>query len=144
MKYSHIYKTDCYSIALCRAENALTAFYDERLKEAGITVKQFCLLKNLKGLQEANTGELAERVNLERSTLTRNIQILIARGWIYDRAEAGRRAHQYALTEEGMQILEKASKIWDEVQKEVEDIIGKDKVNEFMETLYKLQNLNRK
>ena len=43
-----------------------------------------------------------------------------------------------------MQILEKASKIWDEVQKEVEDIIGKDKVNEFMETLYKLQNLNRK
>lgn len=144
MKYSHIYKTDCYSIALCRAENALTAFYDERLKEAGITVKQFCLLENLKGLQEANTGELAERVNLERSTLTRNIQILITRGWIYDRAEAGRRAHQYALTEEGMQILERASKIWDEVQTEVEDIIGKDNVGMFMETLYKIQNLNRK
>lgn len=144
MKYSHIYKTDCYGIALCRAENALTSFYDERLKQVGITVKQFCLLENLKILQEASTGELAERVNLERSTLTRNIQILTAKGWIYDRAESGKRAHKYALTAEGLTILNKASEIWDVVQNDVEEIIGKDDVKNFMDILYRIQNLNRK
>lgn len=144
MKYSHIYRTDCYGIALCRAENALTAFYDERLKSTGITVKQYCLLENLYQMEEANTGELAERVNLERSTLTRNIQILVTRGWIYDKAETGRRAHRYALTESGIIIMEKASNIWDEVQNEVETLIGKDNVGVFMDVLYKIQNLNRK
>lgn len=144
MKYSHIYRTDCYGIALCRAENALTAFYDEKLKSTGITVKQYCLLENLYQMEEANTGELAERVNLERSTLTRNIQILVTRGWIFDKAESGRRAHQYALTEAGIVIMEKASKIWDEVQNEVETLIGKDNVEVFMDVLYRIQNLNRK
>lgn len=142
MKYSHIYKSSCYCISLCRAENALTAFYDKQLNALEITVKQFCLLNNLNRLQDANTSELAQKVNLERSTITRNLQILISKGWIYDKAKPGQRAHKYSLTDKGIAVHKKASEIWRITQQKTEDIIGKEKLDDFMETLYKLQNLN--
>ena len=142
MKYSRIYKSSCYCISLCRAENALTAFYDKQLDSLGITVKQYCLLNNLNKLQEANTSELAQKVNLERSTITRNLKILISKGWIYDKAKPGQRAHKYSLTDEGIAIHKKASELWQLAQQQTEDIIGKEKLNDFMDTLYKLQNLN--
>lgn len=142
MKYSRIYKSSCYCISLCRAENALTAFYDKQLDSLGITIKQYCLLNNLNKLQEANTSELAQKVNLERSTITRNLKILISKGWIYDKAKPGQRAHKYSLTDEGIAIHKKASELWQLAQQQTEDIIGKEKLNDFLDTLYKLQNLN--
>ncbi len=143
MKYSQIYKSSCYCISLCRAENALTDFYDSQLKAIGITVKQYCLLNNLNQLHEASTSELAQKVNLERSTLTRNLQILITKEWIRDHAKAGQRAHKYSLTEKGSEILAKASKIWQNAQQMTEHIIGPEKISSFMDTLYKLQSLNQ-
>lgn len=142
MKYSHIYKSSCYCITLCRAENALTAFYDNQLKSIGITIKQFCLLDNLDKLQEASTSELAQKVNLERSTITRNLQLLITKGWIYDKSKTGQRAHKYSLTDEGIEILKKASELWKSTQQKTEDIIGKEKLDDFMDILCKLQTLN--
>lgn len=142
MKYPHIYKSSCYCISLCRAENALTTFYDNQLKCIGITIKQFCLLDNLNKLHEASTSELAQKVNLERSTITRNLQILITKGWIYDKAKSGQRAHKYSLTEEGITIHKKASELWKHTQQKAENIIGKEKLNDFMDILYQLQTLN--
>ena len=142
MKYSYIYKSNCYCISLCRAENALTTFYDDQLKSIGITIKQFCLIDNLNKLQEASTSELAQKVNLERSTITRNLKVLIAKGWIYDKAKSGQRAHKYSLTGDGIEIHKKASELWRLTQLKVEAIIGADKLEDFMETLYQLQNLN--
>lgn len=134
-------KKECYCITLCRAEGALTAFYDEHLRGLGITVKQYCLLTNLDEMEEANAGELAVQVNLERSTLTRNIKLLQSKGWIYDRAEAGRRPHRYALTQEGQQVVLKARQIWDQTQEEVEKIIGEEDLPGFLEILHKLRRL---
>ena len=37
MKYQQINKSKCYCITLCRAANAITAYYDEGLQPTGIT-----------------------------------------------------------------------------------------------------------
>ena len=87
MKYQQINKSKCYCITLCRAANAITAYYDEGLQSTGMTTKQFSLLLHLSRLEEASTGELADYVNLERSTVTRNLKILVEQGWVYDQAE---------------------------------------------------------
>ena len=94
MKYQQINKSKCYCITLCRAANAITAYYDEGLQPTGMTTKQFSLLLHLSRLEEASTGELADYVNLERSTVTRNLKILVEQGWVYDKAEPGKRNHR--------------------------------------------------
>ena len=64
-----------------RAGNAIMDFFMILLfAEAGITSKQYSLLLRLSKLKQANVVEIAEYVNLERSTVTRNIKILISKG----------------------------------------------------------------
>ena len=143
MKYKIINKSKCYCITLNRAGNALMDFYDDVLSEAGITTKQYSLLIRLNRLGQANVVELAEYVNLERSTVTRNLKTLISNGWVYDRAEKNKRNHQYALTQKGKEQIQKTAQYWDKCQKEILDMIGEEKVHIFMEVLYKIQDLQK-
>lgn len=128
---------------MCRAANAITSFYDEGLKSAGITTKQFSLLIHLSRLGEASTVELADYVNLERSTVTRNLKTLLEQGWIEDRAGEGRRNHKYAVTQKGMEKLEETDRLWEEMQKKIQAYLGEEKAGALMESLYLLQQLQQ-
>lgn len=143
MKYRQINKSKCYCITMCRAANAITSFYDEGLKPAGITTKQFSLLIHLSRLGEASTVELADYVNLERSTVTRNLKALLDQGWIEDRAGSGRRNHKYVVTQKGMEKLEETDLFWEEMQKRIQDYLGEEKAQELLEGLYLLQQLQQ-
>lgn len=144
MKYRQINKSKCYCITMCRAANAITSFYDEGLAPAGITTKQFSLLINLSRLGEASTVELADFVNLERSTVTRNLKALLERGWIEDRAQEGRRNHKYAVTQKGQEKLEETDALWDNMQEKINAYLGEEKAKELLEGLYLLQQLQQK
>lgn len=143
MRYRQINKSKCYCITMCRAANAVTSFYDEGLKSAGITTKQFSLLIHLSRLGEASTVELADYVNLERSTVTRNLKTLLEQGWIEDRAGEGRRNHKYAVTQKGMEKLEETDRLWEEMQKKIQAYLGEEKAGALMESLYLLQQLQQ-
>ncbi len=91
MKYKVINKAKCYCMTINRAGNAIMDFYDTAFAEAGITSKQYSLLLRLSKLKQANVVEIAEYVNLERSTVTRNIKILISKGWVCDVAKENER-----------------------------------------------------
>lgn len=77
-----LYNSACYCTNLRRCANAISDFYDKELKETGMSIAQYCLLINLKRMENANITHWAERVGLERSTMVRNIKVLEARGLI--------------------------------------------------------------
>ena len=143
MKYQQINKSKCYCITLCRAANAITAYYDEGLQSTGMTTKQFSLLLHLSRLEEASTGELADYVNLERSTVTRNLKILVEQGWVYDKAEPGKRNHRYAVTEAGQRKIEEADVIWEQLQENLNEMLGEDNMQALRSALYKIQELQK-
>lgn len=143
MKYQQINKSKCYCITLCRAANAITAYYDEGLQSTGMTTKQFSLLLHLSRLEEASTGELADYVNLERSTVTRNLKILVEQGWVYDKAEPGKRNHRYAVTEAGQQKIQEAHVIWEQLQENLNEMLGEDNMQTLRSALYKIQELQK-
>lgn len=144
MKYSYINKSKCHCITLCRAANAVNAYYDEHFQKAGISTKQYSLLTNLSRIGEASTSELAAYVNLERSTLVRNLKVLKENGWISDLAGEGRRTHRYVVTAAGQEKMEETEPIWRKVQQEMEEMVGKEQMETMTEVLYKIQELQRK
>ncbi len=144
MKYKTIHKTRCYCITLCRAANAVMDYYDNAFAKNNITTKQFSLLINLSRMEEANVVELAEYVNLERSTVTRNLKILISKGWVCDLAKENSRSHRYTVTEEGHKQIENSLPIWNKCQSDIENFIGKENIKVLSDILYKLQNLQKK
>lgn len=142
MKFKQINKSPCHCITLRRAANAITEYYDRAFQELALTTSQYSLLKNLGRLETASTSELAEKVNLDRSTLVRNLKPLQERGLIMDQAKKNTRNHKFVLTDEGYALLEKAVPLWEQAQKEIRAYLGEENVEQFMKTLYKLQELS--
>lgn len=141
MHYNPNFKSPCYAVSLDRASNTLNAFYDNRLKSAGISVKQFSLLINLSLLDGASTVELSNTVNLDRTTITRNLKSLLNNGWICDTSETGKRAHRYIVTELGKKQLEISYPIWKSAQKDFHNFLGEENTHRFMEILRHIQSL---
>lgn len=144
MKYDYINKGLCYFITLSRAANAITTFYDESLQELGISTKQYSLLRNLSRLGESSTVELANFVNLERSTVTRNLKALLSNGWVCDLAAKGSRSHRYIVTEAGEKKLDETVILWQKAQDDIQEMLGKERMASLMETLYLVQDLQKK
>lgn len=142
MKEKPVYKSQCYCINLRRAANAVTDYYDAVLKDLGVSVSQFSLLLNLARMETANTSELAERVNLDRSTLVRNLKPLLERGLILDFAREGARSHKFAVSETGQALLEKGIPQWEHAQETVKDYLSPEDTETLLRLLRKLHELS--
>src|SRR5687767_8794095 len=66
---------DCKCAAARREAQRLTRAYDERLRAHGLTVSQFTLLTNLIVGGPATMQALANRLGVDRTTLTRNVAL---------------------------------------------------------------------
>lgn len=142
MRLKKINKSQCHCITLRRAANAITEYYDMALKEVGLTTSQYSLLKNLGRLEIASTSELAEQVNLDRSTLVRNLKPMLERGLIVDLAKKNARNHQFQVSDRGLELLEAANPRWQKAQDGIKAYLGEENVEMLMEMLYRLQELN--
>ena len=142
------YKSQCYCMNLRQAGNVVTNSQDAGLKRSrvlkdlGVSVSQFSLLLNLARMETANTSELAERVNLDRSTLVRNLKPLLERGLILDFAREGARSHKFAVSETGQALLEKGIPQWEHAQETVKDYLSPEDTETLLRLLRKLHELS--
>ena len=75
----HCASSNCYCANIKRAENKITALYNRHLEKAGITRGQYALLANIERNPGISVSALAETMDLERTTLVRNLKPLEAR-----------------------------------------------------------------
>lgn len=118
-------KNPCICINLRRIAQRVTDYYDRALKSTGVSLNQFSLLVNIHAIEGCGTGELAERVKLEKSTLVRTLQPLIREGLIIDKSPEGTRRRKLYLSSSGKKILRKAYPIWTRVQSDIAGKMGK-------------------
>jgi DNA-binding MarR family transcriptional regulator len=74
--------TDCYCTQFRRTSGALTKIYDEALEPAGLRITQFSLLRGLGRIGIATITQLADESALDLTTISRNVKLLIERGWV--------------------------------------------------------------
>ena len=118
----------CYCIQLRRAASQVTEQYDAALAPVGLTVGQYSLLAHLERLEPVSVSVLAEEMELERTTLVRTLKPVLARHWVTDAAEPGRRSRALTLTGAGRSLLEQARPLWRAAQADVEHRLGEDGV----------------
>ena len=94
----------------------------------GLTVGQYSLLAHLERLEPVSVSVLAEEMELERTTLVRTLKPVLARHWVTDAAEPGRRSRALTLTGAGRDLLEQARPLWRAAQADVEHRLGEDGV----------------
>src|SRR5271170_6604280 len=78
----------CLCNATRKASRAVTSVYDRSLASHGIRISQFTILANLELRGDTPLGELARFLELDRTTLTRNLEPLEEKKWVRSRAAA--------------------------------------------------------
>lgn len=132
----------CHCSTLRRASRALTALYDRALEPAQLTLPQFSLLRRIQRAGPASLTRLAQVVQLERTTLGRNLRPLEEAGLVESRAsETDARERVIALTPAGVQALDAAVPLWRKAQGKVEQHLGAQRLAQLRELLDDLEAL---
>jgi DNA-binding MarR family transcriptional regulator len=99
----------------------ITLLYDARLQQAGIKATQFIVLAAIANAGPLPLTMLAELVDLDRTGLRRNLDVLQRAGWIaIAQGEQDARRRLVAMTDAGRRKLELAIPFWRQAQAEVE------------------------
>jgi DNA-binding MarR family transcriptional regulator len=113
----------CVCLHARMAARAVTRAYDQALAPLGLEATQFTLLGAILANPEKSITALADRLALERSSLSRNLKLLLARGLIVSAGQGGR-SSSFAITAAGEALLTEALPIWSEVQRRSENAMG--------------------
>ena len=114
----------CICVAVRKASRRLTAVYDEVLAPEGINLAQFSLLRNISRSGPVSLTQLGEIVELDRSTLGRNVRVLERMGLVKLSAGADQRQAAVSLSANGLATLNRSIPLWESVQNGIYDKIG--------------------
>ena len=127
--------TDAYNLR--QANLAVTALYDKYMQKVGITIQQYSVLRHVKDLGPISVTDLSAAMNLNRTTLSRNLSLLERRHLVENIPSPGRKRF-IQLTTEGLDVFSKAHSCWQEAQDELESRLGKTKMRQLEQLLLQL------
>ncbi len=117
----------CYCHALRKATRRLNAAYDAALAPTGINVAQFSLLRTLARHGAQSLTGLGRRMELDRSTVGRNVKVVERLGLVQPASTTDQRQAAIELSPEGRRILASATPLWAGVQARIDTRLGPDR-----------------
>lgn len=108
--------TACAVMNLRQATRVITAFFDAELRPTGLRATQLNILMAIEVAGAATVTGLAEILAMERTTMTRNLQLLRRKGLI--------EGNGIVLTARGRRAAAKALPHWERAQAAVVDTLG--------------------
>jgi DNA-binding MarR family transcriptional regulator len=124
---SGISPTLCTGACMRRITRRVTSFYEPYLQPVGLTLSQYSLLSNLSDTAQS-LSELANRLEMDRTTLTRNLEPLLERGLVARATGEDARRRLYKLTPAGRKLRRSAYAAWKVAQQALEKALGRDLV----------------
>jgi DNA-binding MarR family transcriptional regulator len=115
----------CICNNLRRAARLVTNYYDKLLEPAGLRVSQATVLVVLYLADGQTINEMAEKLELDRTTLTRNLRPLAQQGLLTIAPGSDHRTRVVALTPAGKAALLKVLPLWEQTQSYMVEGIGK-------------------
>ncbi len=121
---------NCLNFKMRKLTRLLTRIYDSELSKAGLKTTQFTLLCHVLGYGPAKLGDIAQRMGLEQSTLSRNIRPLVDAGWITYSFGTDARQRLLSLTGEGRSKQAEAVIYWNIAQEKIKILLGSSHFNQ--------------
>jgi len=116
--------TTCACEALRRTSRSVTSQYRQALAAVGVRPAQVPVLVAVRLHGRVPVTALAERLGLDRTTLTRNLAVLEAAGLVTIEDDGDRRVRLVVLTDAGREVLEPTYEAWRRAQDRVVDAFG--------------------
>ena len=118
----------CTSFKVRQLMRRVSQHYDAELGHSGLKTTQYSLLSHVLKLGPLRPVDLAAAMKMTASTLSRNMQPLIAAGWLTTGAGADARSRLVQITPEGIAKRLEGQKHWKVAQQTLNDRLGVERV----------------
>jgi DNA-binding MarR family transcriptional regulator len=122
---------ECVAVRLRLLNRVITNIYDDALRPLELKVSQMNILVAAAEIGTARPSEVCEHLQLDVSTLSRNVERMKARGWLEVVPGEDGRGQPFRLTAQGRKLLKKALPAWNAAQQQVLSVFG----DQFVEQL---------
>jgi DNA-binding MarR family transcriptional regulator len=119
--------TECACFDLRRATRAVSRMYDNFLRDAGLNITQFSLLRLICVEKDLSISTLGRYMVMDRTSITRALAPLERDRLIYSRTGADKRIRIISVTNKGRKLVESAEPKWRQAQEALMDTIGEDR-----------------
>jgi len=107
--------SDCLSVRVRRLARVITRIYDAALAPYGVGAAQLNLLAAIAAFRGARPADLMRLLDLEKSTLSRDLKRMEEAGWVRSGA-ASRKGRLVTLTPAGSRLLVGVRGAWEKAQ----------------------------
>ncbi len=130
-----LHVASCTAFNLRKASRAVSQLFDDALRDSGIRGGQFTIMSVVLHSQPVPVKDLAEKLVMDRTTLTRNLKPLERDGLIRIEAGNDRRVREVSMTEQGTAVLKQAYPRWREAQSRMITGLGESSLEELLSSL---------
>ncbi|NWJ48779.1 MAG: winged helix-turn-helix transcriptional regulator [Chloroflexi bacterium] len=132
-------RIQCACTNLKMASRVVGRAYDAFLAPFDLNVTQYAILVNVSRYQPVSQMKLAAHLNLERTTLYREVAPLAKKKWLKISATSKGVTKTLELTPSGQEVVKQAIVEWEKIQNGFTDNFGKERWNEFLTTLEEIR-----
>ena len=130
----------CTCTDIRRAARKLTSLYDTALAPAKITITQYSVLASIGRAGPLSHTALAQKLGMDRTTLTRNLRPLIKAKWMAVARGEDHRQHLLQLTVAGKKKLNRCLPLWEKIQNQFISEIGAEQLQELRMLLRQVES----
>ncbi len=118
----------CTSSKVRQLARRLAQHYDAEVLQCGLKTTQYSLLSHVVKLGPIRSVDLADRLKMTASTLSRNLQPMVAGGWLEMAPGADARSRLVQATEAGVAKQHEAQHHWKAAQQKLNAQLGVERV----------------
>ncbi len=131
----------CVALRARRMSRIITRIYDDAMRPLGLTASQFTLLTAVAQQDGITAAEIGFDLDIEKSTLSRNLKRLVSLRHIKMDPPAGRRGRGLHLSLLGEEAIRSAFPVWRNTQERVETALGNESSGTFDRLLLSAEKL---
>src|SRR5947209_9009004 len=115
---------ECLALRVRMLGRAVCALYDRAVGGHGVTVAQVNLLVFVGKAGPCSPSRICRSLHLERSTVSRNVEALIAHDWLAAVTSDAGRVREVSLTPAGRRLIEAILPDWRAAQRDAAVMLG--------------------
>ena len=115
---------DCIAVRLRLLNRVVTNLFDDALRPLGVKISQMNILVATAKLGLAQPARVCEILQLDPSTLSRNVERMRARGWLEVVPGEDARSQPFRLTTQGRRLLGRTVPAWEKAQSRASELLG--------------------
>jgi DNA-binding MarR family transcriptional regulator len=117
---------ECIAVRVRLINRVISALYDEALRPFGFRISQVNILAAVAHLGESRPAEVSRILRIEKSTLSRDVELMKQNGWLESDPPTGGRNQRIRLTPRGTELLGRIQPSWEKAQAEARRLIGEE------------------